>query len=67
MPKTHLIIDVKHGPALRAIGDVLDFAVELWDLIPEWHSIERDELQQRAQTLCDTMQQHWELKLEGGP
>lgn len=52
MPK--LVWDIEFGPAMRTVLDVVDYAREVFDLIPEWHDAERQELQQRTKTLAET-------------
>ena len=49
-------IDIEMGPVFRASLDVLDLTKEVLDLIPEWHSVEREELTNRAKGLAEMME-----------
>lgn len=46
-------VEVEAGPNLRACLDVLDFAGELYALVPEWHESELAELKNRATGLAE--------------
>lgn len=46
-------VDVEPGPVLRTALDVVDFAIEVLDLLPSWNNAERDELVSRANGLID--------------
>jgi hypothetical protein len=48
-------IEVTVGPTLRTALDVLDLAVDLLELVPEWHEQEREALLARATALQETV------------
>lgn len=56
MASARVYIEVKPGPVMRTGLDVLELAVELLELIPEWCEADRKELASRCQTLCDTLE-----------
>lgn len=49
-------IEVQLGPTLRTAIDVLELARDIVELIPDWHSDQRDELEARAQALIDIIE-----------
>jgi hypothetical protein len=59
MAQAKIIIEVEHGPALRTALDALECAIDVAELIPDWHEQERTELVSRCQALrdiiCDRM------------
>jgi hypothetical protein len=51
-----LTIEVRTGPVMRTALDVLEHAAELYELVPEWHAAEREELRQRTRALVELVQ-----------
>lgn len=52
----YIKVEVEVGPAYRACLDVLDLSRELIELVPEWHTVERKELESRIAGLADQIQ-----------
>ncbi len=50
-----LEVNVKVGPAFRICLDVIDLAVELLDLIPDYHRAERGELESRLHNVAEVL------------
>lgn len=56
MPNPNFIgLEIGIGPATRAALDVMDYAKEIFVLIPEWHVDERKELNERARALYELL------------
>jgi hypothetical protein len=51
MANSHITIDCKMGPAMRATLEAMELVREVMDLIPEWHKSERDALAERVEKL----------------
>ena len=46
-------VEVERGPVLRTALDVLEWASELEEIIPDWHEREREELLRRKEALVE--------------
>ena len=55
MAHAHIMLEVEAGPMMRVGLDVLEFAVDLLEYIPDYCEADRDELGNRCQTLIDTL------------
>jgi hypothetical protein len=53
MAANQIIIDVKIGPLVNAIADLLSSAQECSEIIPDWYPEEKERLNERTQRLFE--------------